>query len=159
MSSRGLLVLMLLLTTPAQAQSQVSKVDRAAEKATVEQTFRDYSAMFWTGDMKKVVTFYNEPMMFAGSGRVVTRAEAEQMMDKGREIGRSRGIADAVLDRLEVKMAGDGVALVSWRSKRVTKDGAVVETAAGTYYFRKTDDGWKISVVHAFPAADYVKLD
>jgi len=58
---RGLLVLGLLLATSAQAQAP--KVDRAAEKAAVEQTFRDYAATFWTGDMKKVTTFYNEPMM------------------------------------------------------------------------------------------------
>jgi ketosteroid isomerase-like protein len=109
--------------------------------------------------MKKVTTFYNEPMMLIFANRSVTRAEAEQIMDKGRDIGRSRGIADAVLDRLEVKMVGDGVALVSWLARRVTKDGAVVETAAGTYYFRKTDDGWKIAVISTYPPADFVKLD
>ena len=154
---RGLLVLGLLLATSAQAQAP--KVDRAAEKAAVEQTFRDYAATFWTGDMKKVTTFYNEPMMVIFANRSVTRAEAEQMMEKLRENGRSRGIADAVLDLLEVKMVGNGVALLSWLSKRVTKDGAVVETAAGTYYLRKTDDGWKIAVQYIFPVADYVKLD
>ena len=156
---RGVLVLGLLLTTSVQAQSQAPNVDRAAEKAAVEQTFRDYSAAFWTGDMKKVTAFYNEPMMLASSGRVVTRAEAEPIIERARENGRSRGIADAVLDRVEVKMVGNGVALVSWLAKRVTKDGTVVETVAGTYYLRKTDDGWKIAVIHAFPSADYVKLD
>ena len=154
---RGVLVLGLLLTTSAQAQSP--KVDRAAEKAIIEQTFRDYAATFWTGDLKKVATFYNDPMMLMPAARVVTLAEAEALVERVRDNGRSRGIAEAVLERLEVKMVGEGVALVSWLGKRLTKDGAVVEVLAGTYYLRKTDNGWKIAVIHAFPPTDFVKLD
>jgi ketosteroid isomerase-like protein len=115
------------------------KGDRAAEKATVEQTFRDYVATFWTGDLTKVTTFYNDPMMLMPAARVMTSAEVETWVERVRENGRSRGIADAVLERLEVKMVGDGVALVSFIFKRLTKEGAVVETGAGTYYLRKTD--------------------
>ena len=158
MTSRGVLVLLGLLIS-ASAQAQAPKVDRAAEKATVEQTFRDYSTAFWTADMKKVTTFYNEPMMLMPAGRVVTRAEAEQIMERNRENARSRGAVEGVLERVEVKVVGDGVALVSYIAKRLTKDGAVVQDFAGTYYLRKTNDGWKIAVLHAFPSADYVKLD
>jgi ketosteroid isomerase-like protein len=158
MTLRGVLVLLGFLIT-ASAQAQAPKVDRAAEKATVEQTFRDYAATFWTGDPKKVTTFYNDPMMLMPAARVVTSAEVETWVERIRENGRSRGIADAVLERLEVKMVGDGVALVSFIYKRLTKEGAVVETGAGTYYLRKTDGGWKIAVIHAFPVTDFVKLD
>jgi hypothetical protein len=95
---RGVLVLLGFLLT-ASAQAQAPKDDRAAEKATVEQTFRDYAAAFWTDDMKKVTTYYNDPMMLMPAGRVVTRAEAEQIMERNRDNARSRGAVEGVLER------------------------------------------------------------
>src|SRR5215813_10877181 len=70
---RALLVPVLLLATSAHAQAP--KVDRAAEKAIIEQTFRDYAAMFLMGDIKKVTAYYNEPLMLLPTGRAATRAE------------------------------------------------------------------------------------
>jgi ketosteroid isomerase-like protein len=157
-NSRGVLVLLGLLITVS-AQAQAPKVDRAAEKATIERTFRDYAAMFLMGDIKKVTAYYAEPMMDLPSGRAMTRAEAEPIMERVRENRRSRGIVKEMLELVEVKIVGEGIALLSFINKRLTKDDAVVETSAGTYYLKKTDDGWKIAVLYIFPVADYVKLD
>jgi hypothetical protein len=47
--SVGVLVLLgLIMAAPIQAQTP--QMDRAADKAAVEQTFRDYIAIFLTGD-------------------------------------------------------------------------------------------------------------
>ena len=153
------LVLGLLLTVSSQAQSQAPKVDRAAEKAIIEQTFRDYGSVFLTGDIKKVTSYYADPIMIIPIGKVMTLAEVGPWVEATRETARSRGIVEGVTERLEVKFLGDSVALVSFLTKRLNKDRAPVQVFAGTYYLRKTDDGWKIAVLHAFPPADYVKLD
>jgi ketosteroid isomerase-like protein len=158
MTLRGVLVLLGLLIT-ASAQAQAPKVDRATDKATIEQTFRDYIAMFLTGDMKKITTYYNDPIMLLPFGRILTSAEAGPYMERVRENWRSRGMAETVLERLEVKMVGDNGALVSFIGKRQNKEGAFVEGNAGIYSLRKIDNGWKIAVIHTFPTADFVKLD
>jgi ketosteroid isomerase-like protein len=64
-----------------------------------------------------------------------------------------------VLDRLEVKMLGKNIALVSFINRQQGKDRATVNVRAGTYTFRRTDDGWKIVVISTYPPADFVKLD
>lgn len=85
-----------------------------------------YFTMFLTGDLKKVMTYYNDPMMLAG-GRAVSRAEAEPTMAKFRDDTRARGVTEQVLDRLEVKMLGVTVALVSFINKQKAADGAHLE--------------------------------
>jgi ketosteroid isomerase-like protein len=147
------------LLAAATAQAQTSKTDRAADKAAAEQTFRDYAATFMTGDLKKVMAYYNESMMLMPAARIMTLAEADPFMEKVREDRRSRGVVEGVLERLDVKLVGDGVALVSFIIRQQTKDGTVVQASAGTYYLRKADNGWKIAVMHVFPTSDYVKLD
>jgi hypothetical protein len=81
-------------------QAQTPKGGRAADKVAVEQTFRDYRAVFLAGDLKKVMTYYNEPMMLVATGRAVSRAEAEPIMAKARDDFRAGGVAEQVLDRL-----------------------------------------------------------
>ena len=140
-------------------QAQTPKADRAVDKVAVEQTFRDYLAMFLTGDLKKVMAFYNEPMMLVATGRAVSRAEAEPIMAKARDDFRAGGVAEQVLDRLEVKMLGESVALVSFINRQQGRDGTTVNVRAGTYSLRRTNDGWKIAVISTYPPADFVKLD
>jgi ketosteroid isomerase-like protein len=125
----------------------------------VERTFREYIAIFLTGDLKKVTAHYNEPLMLVATSRAVNRAEAEVIMGKIRDDLQARGIAEFVFDRLEVKMVGENVALVSFIIKQQTKDGVVVNVSAGTYSLRRADSGWKIAVISTYPPADFVKLD
>ena len=140
-------------------QAQTPRTDRIADRAAVEQTFRDYLAIFLTGDLKKVITYYNEPMMLVATGRAVSRAEAEPIMAKARDEFHAGGVAEQVLDRLEVKMLGENVALVSFINRHQGKDGATLNVRAGTYSLRRTNDGWKIAVISTYPPADFVKLD
>lgn len=156
--SVGVLVLLGLLTI-ASVQAQAPNVDLAVDKAAVEQTFRDYIEIFLTGDLKKVTAYYNEPTMFASSGAAVSRAEVLVIVAQLREDFRARGVAAQVLDRVEVKMLGEGVAFVSFIIKQQAKDGAIVNVRAGTYSLRKTDEGWKIAFISVYPPADFVKLD
>lgn len=92
------------------------------------------------------------------NGRAVSRAEAEPIMAQVRDAFRARGVVEQVLDRVEVKMLGESVALVSFINKQQLKDGTV-NVRAGTYSFRRTDDGWKIFVIGTYPPADFVNLD
>lgn len=146
------------LLAVATVKAQTPKTDRVTDKAAVERTFRDYFSMFLTGDLKKVMTYYNEPLMFA-FGRAVSRIEAEPIMAKFRDDARASGVAEQVLDRLDVKTLGENVALVSFVNKQQAKDGALLNVRAGTYFLRRTDDGWKITFISTYPPADYVKLD
>jgi hypothetical protein len=58
-----------------------------------------------------------------------------------------------------VKLVGKSVALVSYSGDRSTKDGTVLEKAAGSFFLRKTDAGWKIAASVAYPPDDFIKLD
>ena len=157
--SKGVLVLLGVLAaerTGAQAQP----ADRAAEKAVVDRTFRDYHAAYTEGAPKKVATYFNEPMMFAGVGRVLsTTAEAEEWAAKFIADQRARGIVEIFQDRLEVKLLGQNSAIVSSIVQRRNKEGAVLEVGGGTYLLRKSDKGWKIVAITAYPPADFVKLE
>ena len=78
--------------------AQAPKADRAADKATVEQTFREYMAAFSAGDPQKIATDYNEPMMLVPWGKVIgTKAELETWVQTVRRDLQSRGIADYAL--------------------------------------------------------------
>ena len=80
-------------------------------------------------------------------------------MAKFRDDTRARGVAEQVLDRLEVKMLGESAALVSFINKQQAKDGSTLNVRAGTYFLRRPDDGWKITFISTYPPADFVKLD
>jgi len=144
----------------ASVKAQTPKTDRVADKATVEQTIREYVGSFFSSDAKKIATFYNEPLMVVNTGKVyTTRAELEAWTQTNLEGMRSRGIADFRLDQLIVKLLGQNVALVSFMGERRTKDGSPVEALAVTYSLRRTDGGWKIASMIFLPTADFVKLD
>ena len=157
-SMRVLVLLGVLATVPAGAQ--VQPPDRAGEKAVVDRTFRDYHAAYSAGDPKKVASYLNEPMMFANVGRVLsTTAEAEEWAAKFIADQRARGIVEIFQDRLEVKLLGQNAALVSSIVQRRNKEGTVLEVGAASYLLRKSDKGWRIVAVTAYPPADFVKLD
>lgn len=146
-----------LASVPVRAQGP--KTDMTADRAAVEQTFRDYIAIFLTGDLKKVVAYYNEPLMILATGGVMSRAEAEPFMAKVRDGFRAAGVAEQILDRVEVKALGENAALMSFINRQQAKDGTTVSVRAGTYAFRRTNDGWKIAVISVYPPADFVRLD
>lgn len=157
--SAGVLVLLGLLTI-ASVQAQAPKVDRAAEKAVIDRTFRDYHATYSEGDPKKIAAYFNEPMMIANVGKVFsTTAEIEEWVTKFVADQRARGIVEIVQDRLEVKLLGQNAAMVSSIVQRRNKEGAVLEVGGGSYFLRKSDKGWKIVAVTAHPPADFVKLE
>ena len=158
-TTRGMLAAVSLCASALLGSVQAQSSDRAADKIAIEQTFRDYLALFLTGDLKKVTAFYNEPMMLVATGRAVSRTEAEPIMAKARDDFRAGGVAEQVLERMEVKILGESVALISFINRQKGKDGATVNVRAGTYSLRRTDDGWKIAVISTYPPADFVKLD
>src|SRR5262245_62103198 len=61
--------------------------------------------MFLTGDLKKITTYYAEPMMLFPAGRAVSRAEAEPIMERARENRRSRGIVKEMLETVSCRPA------------------------------------------------------
>jgi len=65
----SVVALALLLATPVGAQAPGA--DRAADKARVERMFREYVAAFSAGDAKETATYYNEPLMLLGVGKVM----------------------------------------------------------------------------------------
>jgi hypothetical protein len=98
-------------------------------------------------------------MMLVDNERAMSRAQAEPFMAKVRHAFRARGVAEQILDRLEVKLLCESAALVPLIKKQQASDGAIVNVRAGTYCLRRTDGGWKIAVISTYPPADYVKLD
>lgn len=159
LSSRSVLVLLAVLSAVA-AGAQVQLPERAAEKAVVDRTFRDYHAAYSEGDPKKVASYLNEPMMLAGISKVLsTTTEAEEWAAKFIAEQRARGIAEIVQDRLEVKLLGQNTAIVSSMVQRRNKEGAVLELGAASYLLRKSGEGWKIAAITAYPPADFVKLE
>jgi uncharacterized protein (TIGR02246 family) len=155
---RSLALIGVLVAGPVGAQAP--KPDKVADKATVEQLFREYVAAFVAGDPRKIAAYYNEPTMLLGMGKVLsTRAEVETWVQTITTDFQSRGIADLHLDQLAVKLLGQNVALVSAISQRRAKDGAVVDTVAASYVLRRADTGWKIAALAAYPPADFLKLE
>ena len=83
-----------------------------------------------------------------------TAPETETWIDEVRSGMQSRGVADVVMDQLNVKLLDQGVALLSTIYRRRAEDGSVLEGAASSYILRKSDQGWKIAVVTAHPPAE-----
>ena len=144
------------------ASAQVP-IDRATEKTAVEQVYRDYVAAFSADDdPRKAAAYCLEPTMLVGPRlvRVLnSTTETEKWIVEIRSSMRSRGVADVVIDQLNVKLLGQNIALLSATYRRRAKDGAVLDTAAGSYILRKSDQGWKIATVTPHPPEDFIKLD
>jgi len=51
------------------------------------------------------------------------------------------------------------MAIVSSIVQRRNKDGAALEVGGGSYLLRKSNNGWKITAITAYPPADFVKLE
>jgi len=155
-SRTALVLLGVVATVPASAQLS----DRAAEKAVVDRTFRDYHAAYSQGDPKKIASYFNEPMMITNVGKVMsTTAEAEERATEFVAEQRARGIVEIFQERLEVKLLGPSMAIVSSIVQRRNKDGAALEVGGGSYLLRKSNNGWKITAITAYPPADFVKLE
>lgn len=153
-----LALLAILIAAPVSAQTP--KADRGADKAAVEQTFRDYVAAFVSGDPKRIATYYHEPAMLVGVGKVLgTTTELEKFFAGVRADLQSSGYADFVFDQLAVKLLGQNVAFLSYIGERRTKDGAVLGKVAASCFLRRTDAGWKIAATVAHPPDDFIKLD
>jgi ketosteroid isomerase-like protein len=149
-------VLEILIAAPASAQSP--KDDRAAQKAAIEQFYRNYIADFMAGDPKKIAAYYNEPLMLVGVGKVIgTTAEIEKFIAGVR--GDLPRDYEFVLDQLSVKLIGKNVALLSYTGERRAKDGAILQKTAGSSFLRKTDTGWKIATSLSYPQEDFIKVD
>jgi len=136
----------------------------AAEKAAVEQTFRDYVATFIafveTGDSKKLPTFFAEPVLFPSIGQVAaTPADVEKWAESIRPALQKKGYARFDPQQWSVKLLGKNAALLSYSADRKTKDGTFIEKSANTVLFKKTDAGWKIIAFVFHPAEDTIKFD
>jgi ketosteroid isomerase-like protein len=151
------LVAAISLLSPAWAQT-----DRTAEKAAVERTFREYMVAFSAGDPKAIATYYQEPTMLVFpvvSRTLQTNADTEAWLGELRGAMKSRGVADVVIEELNVKMLGENIALLSSTYRRRAQDGSPLENGASSYFLRKSDNRWKIAAVAAHPPADLIKLD
>jgi hypothetical protein len=95
------------------ASAQVP-IDRATEKTAVEQMYRDYVAAFSADDdPRKAAAYCLEPTMLVGPRlvRVLnSTTETEKWIVEVRSSMRSRGVADVVIDQLNVKLLGQNIA-------------------------------------------------
>src|SRR6185369_83638 len=65
--------------------SASAQTDRAADKAAVEKTVKEFITSFSTNDTKKGASFIHEPWMQIGIGKVVLNtAEAEKVITDAR---------------------------------------------------------------------------
>src|SRR4029077_2353800 len=119
----------------ASVSAQAPKTDRAADKAAIEQVFRDYVATFVAGDQKKMSTYMNVPVMAVGLDKVlVTATEIEEYVAGVQGNFKSRGYAEFVFDQVAVKLLGQNLAFLSYSGQRRTKDGTVLEKGAGSVF-------------------------
>src|SRR5262249_32825705 len=135
----------MLAVVPARAEEP----NAVAEKAAVEQAFRDFVSTFIafveTGDAKKIPAFFAEPVLFPTIGQVAaTTADVEKWAESVRPALQKKGYAKFDPQQLSVKLQGQNVALLSYSADRKTKDGTFIEKSANTLLFKKTDAGWKI---------------
>ena len=140
------------------AGSASAQTDRAADKAAVEKTVRELGTNFVTNDDKKAASYFYEPWMQIGTGKVLNSAEAEKAMGDLRK-SLPKEYEHYSYKQLSAKMLGKDFAMVSYVGERQTKDNKVLQTVAGSFFLRRTDAGWKIAAGISYPPEDYIKLD
>jgi triosephosphate isomerase len=143
-----------LIAGPASAQT-----DRAADKAVVEKTVREFTTSYATkDDDKKIVSYVYEPWLQIGTGKALNKAEAEKTVAEFRSTF-PKDYDHLNVKQLSSKMLGKDFAMVSYVGERQTKDNKVLQTVAGSLFLKRTDAGWKIAAGINYPPEDYIKLD
>ena len=136
-----------------------AQTDRAADKAAVEKTAKEFITSFATNDDKKVVSYIHEPWMQIGTGKVLnTTAEAEKWVAEFRKT-LPKDYDHLNVKQLSSKILGKNFAMVSYLGERQTKDDKVLQTVAGSFFLKRTDAGWKIAAGIGYPPEDFIKLD
>jgi hypothetical protein len=144
----------ILIVGPASAQT-----DRAADKAAVEKIVRESATNFRTDDDKKAASYFYEPWMQIGTGKVLnSSAEAEKWMAEFRK-SLPKEYDHLSIKQLSAKMLGKDFAMVSYVGERQTKDNKVLQTFGSSFFLKRTDAGWKIAAGIGYPSEDYIKLD
>jgi hypothetical protein len=132
--------------------------DRAGDQAAVEATFKELTASYAGGDLKKVVALYNDPFLSIGQNKAITAAELERWVQEVRA-AMPKDYAVFKLKQFSPKPLGKDIFLLSYVGERVSKDDRVIETSAATQLWKRTDKGWKFLTSVGHPPKDYVKLD
>ena len=133
--------------------------DRAADKAVVESTFKEMANAYASGDFKKVATMYNDPFLSVGQNKTINGPELEKWVEAVRATTMPKDYAKVNLTKISAKPLGKDIVLLSYVADRLSADGRVLETAAGTQLWKRTDKGWKFLTGVGHPPEDYVKLD
>src|SRR6186713_3300997 len=96
------------------AGSANAQTDRAADKAAVEKTVKELVTTYATTDDKKFASYFHEPWMQIGTGRVLnTTAEAEKSIAEGRK-SLPKDYEHFNVKQLSAKMLGKDFAMVSY---------------------------------------------
>lgn len=136
-----------------------AQTDRAADKAAVEKTVKETVTTFFVSDVKKVASYFHEPWMQIGTGKVLNTAEeAEKSVAEARK-SLPKDYDHFNVKQLSAKMLGKDFAMVSYLGERQTKDNKVLQTVAGSFFLKRTDAGWKIAAGISYPPEDFIKLD
>ena len=129
-----------------------------SDENSVSETLEEYYRAFSTLNFREIQPFLHEPALVMGPQGVFPLAaasEIEPIFGPVMENLRSRGYGRSELESPETRMLGSQAAFVTGSAVRYGVGGAEMERAGISYLMRKTDDGWKITVMvlHGAPAA------
>jgi ketosteroid isomerase-like protein len=120
------------------------------DESDVFKAYEAYLLASFSLDAERVATYYDEPFMFVSAARTVTvatRADAEGFLSPGFKDLQQAGYAKTEFPELKSHSLGEGLAVISGRGVRVTRDGRELGTFGITYIWRNLPDGWKLSVM------------
>jgi hypothetical protein len=136
-----------------------AQTDRVADKTAVEKTVKEVVTTFYFDDVKKVVSYFHEPWMQIGTGKVLNTAEeVEKWIAESRK-SMTKDYDHFNAKQLSSKMLGNDFAVVSYLGERQAKDNKVLQTVAGSFFLKRMDTGWKIAAGIGYPPEDFIKLD